>query len=48
MEAILQRGSYDDVLQAADTTGRTTMWSDGLQKAAAGELSLDELRRVLT
>jgi type IV pilus assembly protein PilB len=48
MEAILQRGSYDDVVDAADTTGRTTMWSDGLQKTAAGELSLDELRRVLT
>ena len=48
MEAILRRGSFDDVVQAADTTGRTTMWSDGLQKAAAGEVSLDELRRVLT
>jgi type IV pilus assembly protein PilB len=48
MEAILRRGSFDDVVQAADTTGRTTMWSDGLQKVAAGELSLDELRRVLT
>ena len=48
MEAILRRGSFDDVLQAADTTGRTTMWSDGLEKVAAGELSLDELRRVLT
>jgi type IV pilus assembly protein PilB len=48
MEAILRRGSYDDVVQAADTTGRTTMWSDGLEKVAAGELSLDELRRVLT
>jgi type IV pilus assembly protein PilB len=48
MEAILRRGSYDDVIQAAETTGRTTMWSDGLEKVAAGELSLDELRRVLT
>jgi type IV pilus assembly protein PilB len=48
MEAILRRGSFDDVLQAADTTGRTTMWSDGLEKVASGELSLDELRRVLT
>ena len=48
MEAILRRGSFDEVLQAADTTGRTTMWSDGLEKVAAGELSLDELRRVLT
>ena len=48
MEAILRRGSFDDVVQAADTTGRTTMWSDGLEKVAAGELSLDELRRVLT
>jgi type IV pilus assembly protein PilB len=48
MEAILRKGSFDDVVQAADTTGRTTMWSDGLQKVASGELSLDELRRVLT
>jgi len=48
MEAILRRGSFDDVIQAADTTGRTTMWSDGLEKVAAGDLSLDELRRVLT
>ncbi len=48
MEAILRRGSFDDVVLAADTTGRTTMWSDGLHKVAAGELSLDELRRVLT
>jgi type IV pilus assembly protein PilB len=48
MEAILRRGSFDDVVQAADTTGRTTMWSDGLEKVAAGEISLDELRRVLT
>ncbi|MDX6408112.1 MAG: type pilus assembly protein PilB [Gaiellaceae bacterium] len=48
MEAILRRGSFDDVVQAAETTGRTSMWSDGLQKVAAGDLSLDELRRVLT
>jgi type IV pilus assembly protein PilB len=48
METILRRGSFDDVTQAADTTGRTTMWSDGLEKVATGELSLDELRRVLT
>jgi type IV pilus assembly protein PilB len=48
VEAILHGGSYDDVVQAADATGRTTMWADGLEKTAAGELSLDELRRVLT
>jgi hypothetical protein len=48
MEAILRRGSYGDVVEAAETAGRTTMWSDGLEKAAAGEISLDELRRVLT
>ncbi|MGZ8691636.1 MAG: GspE/PulE family protein [Gaiellaceae bacterium] len=48
MEAILRRGSYDDVVQTANTAERTTMWSDGLQKVAAGELSLEELRRVLT
>ena len=48
MEAILRRGSYGEVVEAAETAGRTTMWSDGLEKAAAGEISLDELRRVLT
>jgi type II secretory ATPase GspE/PulE/Tfp pilus assembly ATPase PilB-like protein len=48
MEAILRRGSFDEVIEAADTTGRTTMWADGLEKAAAGDVSLDELRRVLT
>jgi type IV pilus assembly protein PilB len=46
--AIREEGSYEDLVRAADEAGRTSLWSDGLAKVAAGDLGLDELRRVLS
>ena len=46
--AIREEGSYEELVRAADEAGRTTLWFDGLAKVAAGDLGLDELRRVLS
>jgi type IV pilus assembly protein PilB len=44
---VLDRGSYEQVANAAATAGMRTLWDDGLEKALAGLTSIDELRRAL-
>jgi type IV pilus assembly protein PilB len=44
---ILDRGSYEEIAQAAAAAGMKTLWDDGLEKARAGLTSVDELRRAL-
>jgi type IV pilus assembly protein PilB len=44
---VLERGSYEQVANAAGAAGMRTLWDDGLEKALAGLTSIDELRRAL-
>ena len=44
---VLDRGSYEQVANAAAAAGMRTLWDDGLEKALAGLTSIDELRRAL-
>jgi type II secretory ATPase GspE/PulE/Tfp pilus assembly ATPase PilB-like protein len=44
---ILDRGSYEEIAEAAAAAGMRTLWDDGLEKALAGLTSVDELRRAL-
>ena len=46
-EAILTRRDRRELSDLAVHAGMKTLWQDGLEKAAAGETSLAEVRRVL-
>ena len=39
--------SHSELERVARDAGMPTLWQDGVEKAAAGVTSLDELRRVL-
>jgi type II secretory ATPase GspE/PulE/Tfp pilus assembly ATPase PilB-like protein len=42
----LARASHEEVTAAARAAGMRSLWEDGLEKAAAGITSIDEIRRV--
>jgi general secretion pathway protein E len=46
-EIINKRGSKEEMQKAAIAGGMTTMLQDGLQKAAEGRTSIEEVLRVL-
>jgi type IV pilus assembly protein PilB len=45
---VLRRAAHDELADAALSEGVTTLWADGLAKAASGATTIEELRRVLT
>jgi type II secretory ATPase GspE/PulE/Tfp pilus assembly ATPase PilB-like protein len=44
---VLDRASYEEIVEAAKAAGMGTLWDDGLEKALAGLTSIEELRRAL-
>ena len=46
-EAVLRKGSIDDLKAAASRTGMETLLLDGLRKAASGRTTLSEVLRVV-
>ncbi len=46
-QLVLARASADEVRNLAIAEGMTTLWEDGLTKAAAGDTTLEELARVV-
>jgi type IV pilus assembly protein PilB len=41
-------GTYDEFCAAAEAAGMASLWADGLAKVEAGNISLEELRRVVS